>query len=73
MSDRSCYRYNVATGRLEVSKIFDWYGADFKQGHKGITSARAFYARYAGKFSDAPAEQQQIRTLTANLSFLDCD
>ena len=73
MSDRSRNRYNVATGRLEVSKIFDGYGADFKQGHKGITSAQAFYARYAGKLSDAPAEQQQIRALTANMSFLDCD
>ena len=73
MSDRSRYRYNVASGRLEVSKIFDGYGADFKQGHKGIASAQAFYARYAGKLSDAPDEQQKIRALTANLSFLDCD
>ena len=73
MSDRSRNRYNAATGRLEVSKIFDWYGDDFKQGHKGITSAQAFYARYAGKLSDAPAEQQKIRALTANVSFLDYD
>jgi hypothetical protein len=35
MSDRSRNRYNAAAGKLEVSKIFDWYGKDFEKGHKG--------------------------------------
>ena len=29
MSDRSRNRFAPARGRLEVSKIFDWYGEDF--------------------------------------------
>jgi hypothetical protein len=34
MADRSRNRY--AAGKLEVSRIFDWYGKDFALGHKGI-------------------------------------
>src|SRR5438094_1651127 len=35
LSDRTRNRYNPQTKRLEVSKIFDWYGKDFEKGHKG--------------------------------------
>lgn len=73
MSDRSRNRYNAATGRLEVSKIFDWYADDFKLGHKGIVSALAFYARYAAKLSDVPAEQEKIRAQNASVSYLAYD
>jgi hypothetical protein len=46
MSDRTRNRYNAQRGRLELSKIFDWYGEDFRLGHRGIASLPAFAARY---------------------------
>ena len=71
MSDRSRNRYNAATGRLEVLKIFDWYADDFKRDHKGIVSALAFYARCAVRLSDVPTGQEEIRAQNASVSYLD--
>ena len=71
MGDRSRNRY--AGGKLELSKIFDWYGDDFKLGHKGIASLPAFAARYAKQLADAPADQERIRSLKLDVSFLDYD
>lgn len=45
LSDRTRNRYDTASGRLQVSKIFDWYGEDFRLGHRGITSLPAYLAR----------------------------
>ena len=71
MSDRSRNRY--ADGKLQVSKIFDWYGADFKQGHRGITSLPVFLARYATPLADAPADRSRIQAGSVPVAFLDYD
>ena len=71
LSDRSRNRY--ADGKLEVSKIFDWYGGDFKLGHKGITSLPAFFARHAAQLADAPADRERIKSQGLPISFLDYD
>ena len=71
MSDRSRNRY--ADGKLEVSKIFDWYGGDFKLGHKGIPSLPVFFARYASQLADAPADRERIKAQGVPVSFLDYD
>ena len=71
LSDRSRNRY--ADGKLEVSKIFDWYGGDFKLGHKGITSLPAFFARHATQLADAPADRERIKSQGLPISFLDYD
>ncbi len=73
MSDRSRNRWNTSKQRLEVSKIFDWYGEDFTLGHLGITSTAAFYARYADRLADASADRDRIRAQTAAVSYLDYD
>ena len=73
MSDRSRNRYDAARGKLEVSKIFDWFGEDFRLGHRGITSLAAFLARYADQLADAPADRALIRAQKAELDFLDYD
>ena len=73
LSDRSRNRYSTANGRLEVSKIFEWYGDDFKLGHKGIKDSTSLFARYAHKLSDVPAEQEKIKAQTAPVSFLEYD
>ena len=71
LSDRS--RNRVRDGKLEVSKIFDWYGGDFKLGHRGITSLPAFLARYANQLADAPADRERVKTQALTVSFTDYD
>jgi hypothetical protein len=73
MSDRTRNRYNTATGKLEVSKIFDWFGEDFRLGHRGIGSLAAFTARYADVLADAPADRERVRSAQVEIGFLDYD
>ena len=73
LSDRTRNRWSPTTGKLEVSKIFDWYGEDFKLGHRGIASLPAFLARYADRLADAPADRERIAAQKVPLSFLDYD
>jgi Protein of unknown function, DUF547 len=73
MSDRTRNRWSAPRGRLELSKIFDWYGEDFRLGHRGIASLSAFAARFADQLADAPADRERIRSGTANIAFTDYD
>ena len=71
MSDRSRNRWDAASQQLEVSMIFKWYGEDFRLGHKGFTSANAFFARYADQLADAPADRERVRSQKAAVGYLD--
>jgi len=73
MSDRTRNRLAADSGRLEVSKIFDWYGDDFKLGHRGITSLAAFLAGYADSLADSQADRDRVRSQRAGISFLAYD
>jgi hypothetical protein len=73
MSDRTRNRYNAERGRLEVSKIFDWFGEDFRLGHKGIASLPAFLGRFADVLADAPAERERVRAGSVDVAHLDYD
>jgi len=73
MGDRTRNRYSPQNGKLEVSKIFDWFGEDFRLGHKGITSLNAFLARYAEQLADAPADRDAVRGQKLAVVFLDYD
>jgi hypothetical protein len=73
MSDRTRNRFNAQRGRLELSKIFDWYGEDFRLGHRSIDSLPAFAARYADQLADAPADRQRIRAGGVDIAFTDYD
>jgi Protein of unknown function, DUF547 len=73
MSDRTRNRWNGERSRLEVNKIFDWFGEDFTLGHRGIVSLPAFMARYADPLADAPADRERIRSMKAEIGFLDYD
>jgi hypothetical protein len=73
MSDRTRNRWNAQRQRLELSKIFDWYGEDFRLGHRGIASLPAFAARYADQLADAPADRERIRAGKADIAFADYD
>lgn len=73
LSDRSRNRFNRARGRLEVSKIFNWYEDDFASGFNGIDSLATFFSKYATLLADSPADQQQIRNGKASIAFLKYD
>jgi hypothetical protein len=73
LSDNTRNRYNPATKKLEISKIFDWYGKDFDKGHKGFTSVKATMAKYADQLAQAPADRALVREQKADVAFLDYD
>ncbi len=73
LSDRTRNRYDPASGRLQVSKIFDWYGEDFAHGWKGYSSLPQTFARYARQLADAPADRAAVRAGRVPIDFLDYD
>ena len=73
VSDRTRNRYDPQARRVEISKIFDWYGKDFEKGHKGFTSVKATMARYADSLADKPEDRALVREQKADISFLDYD
>lgn len=73
MSDRTRNRWNTQRGRMEISKIFDWYGADFDKGHQGIATLKAFLGSFADALADAPADRARIRSGQFDIAFLDYD
>ncbi len=73
MSDRTRNRYNAAAGKLEGSKIFDWYGKDFEKGHKGFTSVKQALSRYADQLADKPEDRAAVRAQKADVVFLEYD
>ena len=73
MADRSRNRYDPISGKLQVSKIFDWFGEDFRLGHQGATSLPVFLGRYADVLADAPADRERVRRGQVSVAFLDYD
>ncbi len=73
LSDGSRNRYDAARGVLEVSRIFDWYRGDFEQGHRGIASLPALFARYSGRLARDEAGRKLIRDGKAPIEFLGYD
>ncbi len=72
LSDRSRNRVS-ADGKLEVSKIFDWYGDDFRKGHKGFKTLESLFAKYATLLTDSADHQKRVREGKAAIGFLDYD
>ena len=80
LSDRSRNRYNARTGRLEVSRIFDWFKEDWTSGYRGIdgnapaaSSREEYLARHAVLLAEAPEHRRRIEEQRAELRFLDYD
>ncbi len=73
LSDRTRNRYNPQTKKLEVSKIFDWYGKDFENGYRGYTSVKATMAKYADLLAQSPEDREAVRGQKADIAFLDYD
>lgn len=72
LSDHSRNRYNAETGRMEISKIFAWYGDDFVD-YRGHPSVASFLGDYADLLSADKTEQLRIKAGEAPLEFLDYD
>jgi hypothetical protein len=73
LSDRTRNRYSPQTGKLEISKIFDWYGKDFTKGHKGYASVKQAMAKYADQLADKPEDRAAVREQKAEIAFLEYD
>jgi hypothetical protein len=73
IGDRSRNRYDPASEKLEVSRIFDWYKADFEKGNRGISSLPQFLARYADFLADEAAARALVRQGQAQIRYLDYD
>jgi len=80
LSDRSRNRYNAEGGRLEVSKIFDWFKEDWTSGYRGfegkaapVRSREQFFAAYAALLAERPEHRKTIEDQKAPIQFLDYD
>ena len=73
LSDRSRNRFDATSGKLQVSKIFDWYGKDFEQGHAGFKSLAQTFAKYAEQLADKEGDQERVRKGDYRLEFRDYD
>lgn len=73
LADRTRNRYDPQARKLEISKIFDWYGKDFEKGHKGYASVKATMAKYAELLADKPEDRAAVKGEKLDVSFLDYD
>lgn len=73
LSDRSRNRFDPASGKLDVSKIFDWFAKDFSRGWKGYRSVEQFLADYAEQLAVDPDERRMIAEQKVPIRFLDYD
>jgi hypothetical protein len=72
LSDRSRNRVS-ADGRLEVSRIFDWFKEDWTSGYQGIRSREQYFAKYASLLADSPERRRLVAEGRAPLAFLEYD
>jgi hypothetical protein len=73
LSDRSRNRFDAENGTLSVSKLFDWYHADFEQGHQGIDSVQSLFMRYADVLGTTSASRAGVRAGRFKVRHLDYD
>ena len=73
LSDPSRNRFDAQNGTLSVSKLFDWYHADFEQGHQGIDSLQSLFNRYADVLATTPAARAEVRAGRFKLRYLEYD
>ncbi len=73
LSDRSRNRFDEGSGRLAVSRVFDWYRKDFEPGPTGTGSLAAVFARHAEQLADGQAARSSIRDGRYRLEFLPYD
>jgi hypothetical protein len=73
LSDHSRNRFDAASGRLQVSKIFDWYGEDFEKATPDATGLKGYFIAYADVLATSQRERRRMRDGEFKISFLDYD
>jgi hypothetical protein len=79
LADRTRNRYDAASGRLELSRIFDWYADDFRRegrsflGRPGFAGVADVGARYADVLAVGEADRARLRARQASVSFVEYD
>lgn len=68
LSDRS--RNRIEGNTLMLSRIFDWFEADFS---RVAGSLPAYLSRWADALGDTPEDRERVRTQQLRLRFLDYD
>lgn len=71
LGDRSRNRYDPSRDALRVSKIFDWYAGDFRDGPG--RSVAELLAAHAAQLSDDPKLQARIRAQRVGIHYLPYD
>ncbi len=71
LSDRTRNRF--VDGRLEVSKIFEWYRKDFTAGYRGIGSVEQFLGRHAELLADRVEDRKAVRNGSAKAVTIEYD
>jgi hypothetical protein len=70
LADHGRNRWDAAAGRLEVSKVFDWYESDFA---RAAGSVAAYLGRFAAELGADEAAARRMATGTVAVEFLDYD
>jgi len=73
LSDRSRNRFDVRTGTLEISSIFDWYAEDFSKGWRGYDSLHDFFRTHADWITDDAESVENLKEAGLRIEFLDYD
>ena len=73
LSDRSRNRFDAENGTVSVSKLFDWYRADFEHGHQGFDSLQTLVIRHADVVGATAEGRAEIRAGRFKLRYLDYD
>ncbi len=73
LSDRSRNRFEAESATLSVSKLFDWYHADFERGHQGLSSLQTLFIRHADALGTTPTSSAEIRAGRFKIVHLDYD
>ena len=63
----------VVCASMSVSKLFDWYHADFERGHQGLSSLQTLFIRHADALGTTPTSSAEIRAGRFKIVHLDYD
>lgn len=73
LSDHSRNRFDGDSGRLQVSKIFDWYGEDFEKATSDAGGLKGYLAAYAELLAASELGRDRLRSGDYRIGFLDYD